>query len=350
MTDHPAVAIVILNWNGIALFPRFLPSVLENSASAGVTVYVADNGSTDGSLAWLADHFPSVIRIPLDANHGFAGGYNRALAQVEADIFILLNSDVEVTNGWLEPCIAHLIKNPRTAAVQPKVRSWSAKEKFEYAGAAGGFLDHWGYPFCRGRILSEVEEDHGQYDQPASIFWATGACLFIRSQAFREAGGFDEDFFAHMEEIDLCWRLKNQGWTIGVEPSSVVYHLGGATLSYQSPRKVFLNFRNSLWMLLKNLPEGKLFPVMFPRMILDGIAAAEFLLSGQFSAFAAVLKAHAAFYSALPRFLRKRKTLLPRVVQTNHPEIYPGSMVWNFFIKKQKQFSRFNFRAPNVSN
>ena len=349
MSQPPSIAIVILNWNGMELLPRFLPSVLEHSHRKGVSVYVADNGSTDGSPEYVANRFPQVKLIRLERNHGFAGGYNKALAQIDAGIFVLLNSDVEVTPAWLDPCIRRFSENPALAAVQPKILSWADRSKFEYAGAAGGFIDRWGYPFCRGRILSTVEEDRGQYDQPLSIFWATGACMFIRSEAFRAAGGFDEDFFAHMEEIDLCWRLKNQGWHIAFDPSSALYHLGGATLSYQSPRKVFLNFRNSLWMLMKNLPEGKLLPVMLPRMLLDGIAAAEFLASGQWSAFRAVWNAHIDFYRTLPRFLRKRKELLPLVKQTRHPEIYRGCMVWNFYIRKQRHFSRFNFDPPHAS-
>lgn len=341
--SRPSVAIVILNWNGISLFPQFLPSILEHSLREGVTVYVADNGSTDGSPEFLEAHFSQVTLLRLGHNYGFAGGYNRALALIEADIYVLVNSDVEVTPQWIEPCVARLMDAPRVAAVQPKVISWKNKDKFEYAGAAGGFLDHWGYPFCRGRILAEVETDHGQYDDPVSILWATGACLFIRAEAFHQAGGFDEDFFAHMEEIDLCWRLKNQGYQIWVEPGSSVYHLGGATLSYQSPRKVYLNFRNSLWMLLKNLPSGRLLPVLFPRMVLDGVAAAQFLASGQFSAFRAVWNAHRAFYGSLRQFLRKRQELLPLVKINHHPEIYSGSMVWNFYARRKRRFSQFHF-------
>lgn len=341
--SRPSVAIVILNWNGISLFPQFLPSILEHSLREGVTVYVADNDSTDGSPEFLEAHFPQVTLLRLGHNYGFAGGYNRALALIEADIYVLVNSDVEVTPQWIEPCVARLTADPRVAAVQPKVISWKNKDKFEYAGAAGGFLDHWGYPFCRGRILAEVETDQGQYDDPVSILWATGACLFIRAEAFHQAGGFDEDFFAHMEEIDLCWRLKNQGYQIWVEPGSSVYHLGGATLSYQSPRKVYLNFRNSLWMLLKNLPSGRLLPVLFPRMVLDGVAAAQFLASGQFSAFRAVWNAHRAFYGSLRQFLRKRQELLPLVKINHHPEIYSGSMVWNFYARRKRRFSQFHF-------
>jgi GT2 family glycosyltransferase len=243
----------------------------------------------------------------------------------------------------MEPCIRRLADDPGLAAVQPKILSYSEKNKFEYAGAAGGFLDRWGYPFCRGRILFEVEEDNGQYDLPVSLFWATGACLFIRAELFHRSGGFDEDFFAHMEEIDLCWRLKNQGWQIKAEPGSKVYHLGGATLSYQSPKKIFLNFRNSLWMMVKNLPEGHLWTRLLPRMILDGAAAVEFLVSGQFSAFSAVLRAHGAFYKSFGRFLAKRKSLLPLVKQNNHPEIFRGSMVLRFYLLRYRTFDKYRF-------
>lgn len=343
MEKMPVIAIVILNWNGVSLFGQFLPSVMNNSSEHDVSVYIADNGSTDGSVEFLKKNFPGVKLIELDRNYGFAGGYNRALEAVKADIFVLLNSDVEVTANWIEPCIQRFITEPLLVAVQPKVLSYTDRRKFEYAGAAGGYVDRWGYPFCRGRVLSETEEDHGQYDQPSSVFWATGACLFIRAAAFRDAGGFDEDFFAHMEEIDLCWRLKNQGWQIGFEPGSVVYHLGGATLSYQSPQKVFLNFRNSLWMLVKNLPEGRLMPVLLPRLVLDGIAATNFLFSGQFSAIKAVFKAHVNFYKLLPRFLKKRAQLLPYVKQKKHREIFNGSMVFGYYIKKYRTFPQFNF-------
>jgi GT2 family glycosyltransferase len=343
MNKVPSIAVVILNWNGVSLFSRFLPSVLLNSREEGVTLHIADNGSTDGSLEFLRKNFPTVNLIPLNQNYGFAGGYNRALQQIDADYYILLNSDVEVTEGWIGPCIRRLQEEPGTAAVQPKILSYSDKSKFEYAGAAGGYIDYWGFPFCRGRILSEIEYDTGQYDQPVSIFWATGACMMIRSSVFHEAGGFDEDFFAHMEEIDLCWRLKNRGWNIKFEPESRVYHLGGATLSYRSSRKVFFNFRNSLWMLVKNLPKKELFPVLISRMILDGTAAMNFLVTGQFTAFRAVFKAHFDFYKSIRRFKRKRAVLLPLVHENKHPEIFRGSMVVRYFLFKYRKFSQFQF-------
>ncbi len=347
MELHTDIAVVILNWNGKSLFGRFLPSVLEHSHGANVSVYVADNGSTDESVQYLKEHYPEVKVIELGQNYGFAEGYNKALALIDAGVVVLLNSDVEVTSGWLDLCVKKLKEDPSVAAIQPKVLSYVQRDRFEYAGAAGGFLDRWGFPFCRGRILSETEEDHGQYDQPASIFWATGACMCIRSGVFHEMGGFDPDFFAHMEEIDLCWRMKNRGWKIMVEPGSVVYHLGGATLSYQSPRKVLLNFRNSLWMLVKNLPEGKLVPVLIPRIALDAIAAIHFLVTGHLSAFCAVVKAHVAFYISLPRFISKRRNLLPLITKKRHSEIYKGTMVSDFYLKGRKKFSQYRFGAVN---
>lgn len=347
MVHSSRIAIVILNWNGAHLFSRFLPSVIEHSIGEGVTIYVADNGSTDNSVEYLTKNFPEIIILETGTNYGFAKGYNVALQKITADYYILVNSDIEVTDNWLWTCIERLESNKQLAAIQPKVLSFNKRNYFEYAGAAGGFLDRWGFPFCRGRILSVTEEDTGQYDQPVSLMWATGACLFIRADVYRESGGFDDDFFAHMEEIDLCWRLKNQGWQIGFEPKSVVYHLGGATLSYQSPQKVYLNFRNNLWMLFKNLPKGKVFPVMFVRLVLDGIAAAHFLTVGQFSAFKAVFRAHMAFYASLKRLIHKRIELLPKVVKQQQPEIFKGSMVFRFYLRSQKKFSDFMFLPPS---
>ena len=343
MSETERTAIVLLNWNGVHLFPRFLPSVLKYSAGGNITVYVADNGSTDGSVDFLRTNHPEVEIIELGVNHGFAKGYNEALRQVDARYYVLINTDVEVTEGWLDPCLSRMKAEPGLAALQPKILSYDRREYFEYAGAAGGYIDRWGFPFCRGRVLNETEPDTGQYDHSLSVFWATGACMIIRAEAFRDAGGFDDDFFAHMEEIDLCWRLKNLGWKIGVETKSRVYHLGGATLSYQSPRKVYLNFRNNLWMMIKNLPPYQVFPVVFFRMILDGMAAGYFLASGKWQAFKAVLQAHISVWKSLPRFLKKRKSLLPHVKVYQHPEIFSGSMVFRFYISGQKKFSDFRF-------
>lgn len=274
------VSVVILNWNGCDMLRTFLPSVVRYSKGEGVEVCVADNGSTDASVEMLRQDFPLVRVILLDQNHGFADGYNLALQQVEADYVVLLNSDVEVTEHWLEPMIAYLDIHPEVAACQPKIRSWRQKDHFEYAGAAGGFLDKYGYPFCRGRIMGVVEKDEGQYDKVIPVFWATGAALVIRRVDYKEVGGLDGRFFAHMEEIDLCWRLRSRGREIVCVPQSKVYHVGGATLKKENPRKTFLNFRNNLVMLYKNLPAEELNKVMRIRACLDYVAAFNFLLHG----------------------------------------------------------------------
>ena len=271
-------AVVILNWNGEAMLRQFLPSVIASSCEEGTVVYVADNASTDGSCAVVEKEFPSVHLIRLDKNYGFAEGYNRALQQVEAEYVVLLNSDVEVTEGWLRDMVAYMDTHPDTAACQPKILSYRHRNMFEYAGASGGFMDRYGYPFCRGRVFDVVEEDRGQYDEVIPVFWATGAALMIRQEVYQKVGGLDGRFFAHMEEIDLCWRLRSQGFQLVCIPSSKVYHVGGATLKKENPRKTFLNFRNNLLMLYKNLPEEELASVMRVRTFLDYCAALVWLL------------------------------------------------------------------------
>ncbi len=304
------VAVVILNWNGRALLEQFLPSVVENSEEA--QIYVADNASKDDSVAFLRKHFPQVKIIQNKENGGFAKGYNDALPHVPEEVFVLLNSDVEVTPGWLSPMIAELEGSPDTAAVQPKILNWRKKDFFEYAGAAGGFIDRLGYPYCRGRIFDTLEEDLGQYDDTTEIFWATGACMMIRKNDFFEAGGFDEDFFAHQEEIDLCWRLYNSGRKTKAVGASRVYHLGGGTLDSMHPQKTFYNFRNSLYMLLKNVPGKQVYFLLFCRLILDGLAAMKFLAEAKPTHFVAVIKAHFSFYSHFSLFLKKRRKLPKR--------------------------------------
>jgi len=288
------VAVVILNWNGAGLLRKFLPSVVQFSDEA--TIYVADNASTDDSVLVLQSEFPSVKIIENKANYGFAKGYNEALPFVDADVFALVNSDIEVTENWLQPIVEAFKNEPETAIIQPKILDYKNKDYFEYAGAAGGFIDKYGYPFCRGRIFDSIEKDERQYDDNCDIFWASGACFFIRSSVFKTLNGFDADFFAHQEEIDLCWRAFNKGFRAKYIYGSKVYHVGGATLQQGNPQKTFLNFRNSLWMLSKNLPKNQLIPVLFVRMILDGIAAFQFLFKGKFSHFLAVAKAHLFFY------------------------------------------------------
>ena len=299
------VAVVILNWNGVQLLEQFLPSVVKNSPEA--TVYVADNASTDNSISYVNTFFPTVKIIKNDLNLGFAGGYNEALKSVDADLFALVNSDIEVTENWLKPIITTFENEPKTAIIQPKILDYKRKEYFEYAGAAGGFIDKYGYPYCRGRIFETLEKDNGQYDDTSEIFWASGACFFIRSSVYKELKGFDADFFAHQEEIDLCWRTINKGYTIMYNSASVVYHVGGATLQQGNPKKTFLNFRNSLLMLTKNLPQKEIYSILFQRMILDGIAAIQFLLKGKTNHFLAVLKAHASFYSLFTIHYKKRE-------------------------------------------
>ena len=303
------VSVVILNWNGRHFLERFLPSLMAFTPRDYAEVVVADNGSTDDSIVFLKKFFPEVRLILLDRNYGFTGGYNRALAQLESDYFVLLNSDVEVTQGWLVPLVDLMESDENIAAVMPKIRSYDRREYFEYAGACGGLIDIFGFPYCRGRILNRIERDKGQYDTPVEIFWASGAAMFVRAELYKRFGGLDESYFAHMEEIDLCWRLKNAGYKIMVEPASVVYHVGGGTLPNESPRKLYLNFRNNLSTLYKNLPGMRLFPIMFIRMCMDGMIALGYLFKGKFSFFKAVLKAHIGFYRQLPQFRVKRKAI-----------------------------------------
>ena len=323
-------AIVILNWNGREMLERFLPSVVFFSQRPGREIVVADNGSTDDSLTFLSANYPGIRQIILDKNYGFAEGYNRALAQIDAEYFLLLNSDIEVTPGWLDPLEAKLDASPEIAAVMPKLRSYTDREKFEYAGAAGGFIDWLGYPFCRGRVLQTVEMDHGQYDEGREIFWATGACMLVRAPLFREYGGFDASFFAHQEEIDLCWRWKSDGYRIWVEPQSVVFHVGGGTLSADSPHKTFLNFRNNLAMLYKNLSGKTLWGVLILRLVLDGFSAVVFLLQGKKAHFKLVWKAHRAFFRMRKELKAKRRRIQKKRTATPSG-IYRGSIVWRYY-------------------
>ena len=336
-------AVVILNWNGKAWLERFLPNVLRHSQ--GAEVIVADNASTDGSLAWLAQVHPPVRVIPLPTNLGFAGGYNAALEQVMADRFILLNSDVEVTEGWVETLNTYLDAHPRMAACQPKVRSLQDPGRFEHAGAAGGFIDRNGYPFCRGRIFEITEEDHGQYDDEREVFWATGACMLIRAEAFRSAQGFDAYLFAHMEEIDLCWRLRRMGWTIGYTSRAVVYHVGGGALAYSSPRKTYLNFRNSLIVLAKNLHITWWWWWLLRRLVLDGFAGMKFLFEGNGRHTWQVVRAHGHFFRHLPMVLRQRRALMRTEHAPDLTGIYHRSVAFDRFILGHQRFSDLDMRA-----
>lgn len=340
LCDMDKIAVVILNWNGCEMLRSFLPSVVRFSEADGGVVYVADNGSTDDSVEMLRREFPTVHLIILEKNNGFADGYNLALKQVDAEYVVLLNSDVEVTEHWLAPLVAFMDAHPETAACQPKIRSWRQKEQFEYAGAAGGFIDRYGYPFCRGRILGVVETDNGQYDTVIPVFWATGAALFIRLKDYWEAGGLDGRFFAHMEEIDLCWRLRSRGRQLVCVPQSEVFHVGGATLKKENPHKTFLNFRNNLVMLYKNLPQEDLLPVMRIRAILDYIAALSFVLKGQIPNALAVLRARRAYASLRPSFTASREENLKKTCLTVIPERTKSSILAQFYLHGKKFFSQ----------
>lgn len=334
------VSVVILNWNGAEMLRRFLPGVIRFSAQEGVEVCVADNASTDASREVLRKEFPEVRLIELEENYGFAEGYNRALQQVEAEYVVLLNSDVEVTPHWLEPMMAYMDAHPEVAACQPKIRSERNKEYFEYAGASGGYLDVFGYPFCRGRIFDVVEEDKGQYDTVAPIFWASGAALFIRLKDYREAGGLDGRFFAHMEEIDLCWRLGSRGRELVCVPQSVVYHVGAATLKKESPRKTFLNFRNNLLMLYKNLPEAELNRVLCIRGFLDYAAMSVFFLKGEKENAKAVLQARKEFKQLRPSFEASREDNLKHAVTDKVQGKCFFSILWEYHVCGAKYFSK----------
>ncbi len=327
-------AIVILNWNGKALLKEFLPPVIKYSKEA--TVYLADNASTDDSISYVKETFPEVKIVKNKVNGGYAKGYNDALSKIDADIYCLLNSDVEVTKDWLVPVLKDFANHSNIAAIQPKILDYKKKTHFEYAGAAGGFIDKLGYPYCRGRIFDTLEKDTDQYNDTVPIFWASGACLFIKKQVFEEVGKLDEDFFAHQEEIDLCWRIQNRGYTILYEGSSTVYHLGGATLNTMNPKKTFFNFRNSLYLLVKNVPGSKVWSIIFLRMLLDGLAAFRFLIQGRFSHFFAIFKAHLSFYLNFSTLIKKRKKL------SKGGKYYSVfSVVWQYFILKHKHFNQF---------
>jgi GT2 family glycosyltransferase len=335
-------AVVILNWNGLRFLKSFLPEVLKHSQRENISVYVADNGSSDASVEYLSDNFKDVRILRFENNLGFAGGYNLALQQIESEYYLLLNSDIEVTHGWIDPLLNIMQDNPDLASCQPKVLSFAKKEYFEYAGAAGGYLDKYGYPLCRGRIFYQTEKDSGQYNDVKDIFWSTGACMMVRSAAWKKCGGFDSRFFAHMEEIDLCWRFHRAGYGVAYVPDSVVYHVGGGSLPYDSPFKTFLNFRNSLFMLYKNLPEKNFGIKLFRRMIFDGIAALFFLLKGQVKSFTAVWKAHIDFYRNLPG-LRKSRLEDPERDKGNFRGlILNKSIIVEFYFKKNRTFSSLN--------
>ena len=326
------IAIVILNWNGEVLLERYLPSVIQYSGDADI--YMADNASTDGSVDFVKTNFPQIQIIQNSVNGGFSKGYNDALHSVDADIFCLLNSDVEVTENWLEPIKEAFNTIKDAAIIQPKVLDLMRKEYFEYAGAAGGFIDQLGYPFCRGRIFQELEKDSGQYDDVKEIFWATGACMFIKSEVYKSLDGFDEDYFAHQEEVDLCWRAKNAGYKVYYIGASKVYHLGGSTLSNMNPKKTYLNFRNSLFSITKNLPRRKALLIIFLRLLLDAVAGIRFIFQFKFKHCFAIIKAHLNFYTKFGRMYRKREkhNFIKKYYVTR-------SIVWSHFVHHIKKFN-----------
>ncbi len=325
------VAVVILNYNGEKFLKDFLGNVVQNSQEADI--YVIDNASVDGSLAFVSDNFSDVKIIGLKENLGFAGGYNEGLKEIPNPYFLLLNSDVEVTPNWLTPLILRIKSGQNIVAVQPKILDFRQKDRFEYAGAAGGFLDVFGYAFCRGRVFDSLEADHGQYDDARQIFWATGACFLIKAEVFKDFGGFDARFFAHMEEIDLCWRINNAGLKIFYEPKSAVFHVGGGTLHKSNPFKTFLNYRNNLAMMFKNLPWKYLIPIIFIRMILDGISALKFLKEGSFRDIWAIIRSHFAFYSWIPYLIKNRSSTF-----YGFPFLLKKSVVFEYFGKSKKNY------------
>ncbi|MEM8523504.1 MAG: bifunctional riboflavin kinase/FAD synthetase [Bacteroidota bacterium] len=340
-----SVAIVILNYNGRQHLETFLPSIFQTTY-ANAEIYVADNASTDDSVEYLETNFPSVKIIQLSENHGFAEGYNQALREVESDYYVLLNSDVEVTPNWIEPILELMERDSTVAICQPKILSYHQKSYFEHAGAAGGWMDRLNYPFCRGRLFDKVERDIGQYDSTQEVFWSSGAALFIRGKLFHEIGGFEGDFFAHMEEIDLCWRLKRAGYKVMVRPKSVVYHLGGGSLNYGNPRKVYLNFRNSLLTIIRNEEGSKLFPILLTRLLLDGVAGLLFLSRGQLKNIVAIIKAHWYVFPRFRKTLKKRKKIYDRISkisinsQPNLSGRYDGSIVWQYYLNGKKEFKK----------
>jgi len=337
------VAVVILNWNGKHFLEKFLPSVIQFSPEN--SIYVADNSSTDDSVSFLKSTFPEVNIVLNSINGGFAKGYNESLKKINAEYYVLLNSDVEVTENWINPIIEFMDEHSNVAACQPKVLSYNNKSEFEYAGACGGFMDKYGYPFCRGRLFDVCENDKGQYNDIAEIVWATGACMFVRSKVFHQLNGFDEDFFAHMEEIDLCWRMRNIGRQIFVIPQSVVYHVGGGTLNKSNPKKTFLNFRNNLITLLKNDSSKFIFFKICYRLLLDGIAGLAFLCKGKFADCFAIIKAHFAFYGSVSKTFVKRKLIFSNPdFSSSNRLILNSNVVFQFYLKGKKTFKALNFK------
>jgi len=330
-TQKIKTAIVILTFNGIHWIKKFLPVLIEKSKD--VNIYIADNGSSDGTIEYVNNNYPNIAILQNHNNEGYAKGYNDALKFLDEKYYVLINSDIEVTDNWINPIINLMENDLDIAACQPKIKNYYNKDYFEYAGASGGFLDYLGYPFCRGRIFNTVEKDYGQYNNSSEIFWASGACLFIKSKCFHEVNGFDIDFFAHMEEIDLCWRLKNKGYSIWVEPASTVYHVGGGTLNKTNAFKTFLNFRNNLFMMFKNLKNP--WKIIIIRLFLDGLAGLKFLVEGKPKHTLAIIKAHFSFYSNIKKLNNKKLKKFSNI------KLFNKSVIISYYLKRIKKFSAF---------
>lgn len=344
-TPHTKLAIALLCYNNRDLLEQFLPKVLETTENLPqVKVYVIDNASTDSTQEYLGSFNDQIEVIKIEVNKGFTNGYKVGLAKIEAEIFCLLSSDVEVSGNWIEPVLQLFESDNKVGIVQPKIKSWHEKSEFEYAGACGGYMDYQCYPFCRGRIFYDIEVDNGQYNTNEEIFWASGACFFIKSDLYRSSGGLDDDFYAHMEEIDLCWRIKNQGYKVMVCPASEVYHIGGAVIAYGSPQKVFRNHRNNLIMMVKNLPDHSVFWLILLRLVMDGLAFANMIARGQVKASFSIISAHWNFFYFLPRWLRKRKEVKNSVVEYTKSGVYSKSIVVEYFIHKKTKFSELDFK------
>lgn len=341
-------AVVILSYNGRKWHELFLPTIVTE-ASTGYEVIVADNASTDDTLAWLQQTYPEVKTVQIAVNRGFANGYYEALQQIQAKYYILLSADFEVTPNWYPPLLHAMQRYEGLAACQPKIRYWRDRECFEYAGAGGGFMDKLGYLFCRGRIFNELEKDHGQYDDDIETFWASGGCFMVRADLYHQMGGLDRDLYAHMEEVDLCWRLKNAGYKIGYIGGSTVYHVGGSVISYGSPQKLYYNFRNSLILLLKNEKASRLLWLFPLRLVLDGIAGLQMLAGGKFKETATIVKAHFHFYGSLGKWMKKRKASQAVVTHRNEVGIYRRSIIWQYFALRKKTFPKLGYQPERLT-
>lgn len=340
------LAVALLCYNNHDLLEKFLPGVIETTKqNSDVSIYVIDNASTDGTSDYLKTYGNQIEVIKIEINKGFTNGYKLGLAQIDAEYFCLLSSDVEVSQNWVEPVIELFETNSKVAVVQPKIKSWHRRDEFEYAGACGGYMDYQGYPFCRGRIFYEVEKDHGQYDTTEEVFWASGACFFIRAELYNNSDGLDDDFYAHMEEIDLCWRIKNQGYKVMVCPAAEVYHVGGAVISYGSPQKVFRNHRNNLIMMMKNLPSSSVFWLILLRLVMDGLAFVNMIARGQIRSSLSIITAHWSFFYSLPRWIKKRRQIQSKIQNHSTTGMYSKSIVFQYFAKGKKRFSELDFRA-----